>query len=171
MFSKEFRTELFNYVKECKKKCLDMENYCLMEMYEAKTFEWYSLVSNYAKNNGNTRVFDIGACLGIQGFFFRENDIDYIPVDNYADANINGFLDNLIIKSYPFKIDTCSQDMLISHLCLGYLIKEDDALEYLKDFRHIITDYKLKTAEKYFDVQKMENKIGFSMYHYARRID
>lgn len=146
---------------------LEEWSYCLTEMAEG-SFEWYQAVAKACKHEGVKRVFDIGANIGVQRYFFESLGIEYVPVDEYEMANINGSLDGLINKKYPFEIHAKEDDALISHLCIGYLVNFCDCYKKLFKFNHLFFNKEMADETKKYKKIVMNHQYYGTIYYYKK---
>lgn len=117
-------------VIECFKK-INKDNYYLDYMLEEGTVskEWYEAILEKVKKYKPKRVVDIGSGVNMFGYLFANEGIEYIGIDN--DISMNPIItDNIkfINKNYYDVREQFKDDIIISCLCVGYLIPIEDVL-------------------------------------------
>lgn len=120
----------FKEVIECFKK-INKDNYYLDYMLEEGTVskEWYEAILEKVKKYKPKRVVDIGSGVNMFGYLFANEGIEYIGIDN--DMSMKPIItDNIkfINADYYDIRDQFKDDIIISCLCVGYLIPIEDVL-------------------------------------------
>jgi len=118
--------EVIEYFKKINKN-----NYYLDYMLEEGTVskEWYEAILEKVKKYKPKRVVDIGSGVNMFGYLFANEGIEYIGIDN--DISMNPIIaDNIkfINKDYYDVKEQFKDDIIISCLCVGYLIPIKDVL-------------------------------------------
>lgn len=120
--------DVIKYLKENNNKIINDEplDYLLEESCVSK--EWYEAILEKVLKYNPKRVVDIGCCLGLYGYLFANKRIEYIgiDIDNYnrfTTDKIKFITDNYYNVREQFK-----EDIVISCLCVGYLIPVKDVI-------------------------------------------
>lgn len=138
-------------------KIYDEINYCKEEFIYANINDWYKNVALYVKNRGFETVIDIGACYGFQAENFINENLNYIGVECVKYMKDYQFMKDhekvtYILKKYPCEIEIPEKSVLVSNLCIGYLVNEEAFEEMNKTFQTVILNNKCKGLEKYYPV-------------------
>lgn len=163
----DFDKIIDDYLRICKEKALWQEEYCIYEMYPGN-FAWYKQVAEIARSLNIKTIYDVGANIGVQRYFFERYNIKYVPIDMEKMENINGSLDGLIYQKYPFKINNNEKDMLVSGLCIGFLIKDEVVLPYLKDFKYIVNSVEINGLEDQYNLEIFRDDSHESLCLYSK---
>lgn len=135
-----------NNDKEKKDYHLD---YLLEESCVSK--EWYEAILEKVLKYKPKRVVDIGCCLGLFGYVFANEGIEYIGIDD--NKGYNRFETDkieFIIDDYYNVREQFKDDIIISCLCVGYLIPIEDIVGkvlILNDGIETEEDYKCTAKE------------------------
>lgn len=105
---------------------------CKYHSYE--NLEWYKRILEKVLEDKPKRVIDIGSNLNQYGYLFANEDIEYIGIDNATCLpNKYGIMQPLITDKIKFIQadyktikDHFKDDVIISCLCVGYLIQIKD---------------------------------------------
>lgn len=123
----------FNNLKEVIKYFseLNKDNYYLDYILEEGTvsLEWYQAILEKVKKYNPKRVIDIGSNVNMFGYLFANEGIEYIGIDN--DRTMKPIIaDNIsfISANYYDIREQFKNDIIISCLCVGYLIPVEDVL-------------------------------------------
>lgn len=101
--------------------------YLLEESYVSK--DWYKAILEKVLKYNPKRVVDIGCCLGIFAYLFANEGIEYIGIDE--NTGYNRFETDkikFIIDDYYNVREQFKNDIVISCLCVGYLIPIKDVM-------------------------------------------
>ena len=125
-----------------------MEEDCISHMFECEGLKTYEKIANFAKENGFSKVFDIGCAIGHQSEVFLQSGLDYVGIE---EAPVSEFWNadkfTYISKKYPFKIIAePNKDLAVSVLCLTwncYLYEKEKTLQeqceaLQRDFKHCL---------------------------------
>ena len=104
-------------------------NYFLEYILEEGTvsLEWYQAILEKVKKYKPKRVVDIGSGVNMFGYLFANEGIEYIGIDE--DTTMNPIItDNIkfINANYYNVREQFKDDIIISCLCVGYLIPIED---------------------------------------------
>lgn len=91
--------------------------------------EWYEAILEKVKKYKPKRVIDIGSCANLFGYLFANEGIEYIGIDE--DKTLKPIeTDNIkfIHSNYYDVREQFKNDIIISCLCVGYLIPYKDVL-------------------------------------------
>ncbi len=118
--------EVLTYLEKINK-----DNYYLDYIISEGTVskEWYEAILKKVKKYSPKRVIDIGSNANIFGYLFANEGIEYIGVD--VDKTLIPITTNNIqfIHSDYYKVrEEFKNDIIISCLCVGYLIPIKDVL-------------------------------------------
>lgn len=103
----------------------DMLEYNIMEGQES--LEWYKAILEKVKKYNPERVIDIGSNLNMFGYLFANKGIEYIGIDIYKDVEpITTDKIHFMHSDYYQVRDWFKDDVIISCLCVGYLIPIKD---------------------------------------------
>ena len=121
--------DVIKYIKENNNEKVNGEptDYLLEESCVSK--EWYEAILEKVLEYKPKRVIDIGCCLGLFGYLFANNGIEYIGIDD--NKGYNRFETNkikFITDDYYNVRKQFKEDVLISCLCVGYLIPVKDVM-------------------------------------------
>lgn len=121
----------FNNLKEVTKYFAELNkgNYYLDYFLEEGTvsLEWYEAILEKVKKYKPKRVIDIGSSVNMFGYLFANEGIEYIGIDE--DPQLKPIIgDNIkfIHANYYDVRDQFKNDIIISCLCVGYLIPIED---------------------------------------------
>lgn len=150
----------FNNLKEVTKYFSELNkgNYYLDYILEEGTvsLEWYEAILERVKEYKPKRVIDIGSGVNMFGYLFANEGIEYIGIDE--DITMKPIItDNIkfINANYYDVREQFKDDIIISCLCVGYLIPIEDVLGKVlivndsigktnKDFKCLAKEIKLK---------------------------
>ena len=123
----------FNNLKEVTQyfSKINKDNYYLDYILEEGTvsLEWYQAILEKVKKYNPKRVIDVGCGVNMFGYLFANEGIEYIGIDEEKDLQpiiadkISFIHDNYYNVKEQFK-----DDIIISCLCVGYLIPVKDVL-------------------------------------------
>lgn len=123
----------FNNLKEVTKYFSELNkgNYYLDYILAEGTvsLEWYETILEKVKQYKPKRVIDIGSGVNMFGYLFANEGIEYIGIDE--DISMKPIIaDNIkfINKNYYNVREQFKDDIIISCLCVGYLIPIEDVL-------------------------------------------
>lgn len=116
--------EVTNYFSKINKG-----NYFLEYILEEGTvsLEWYQAILEKVKKYKPKRVVDIGSGVNMFGYLFANEGIEYIGIDE--DTQLKPIITNnikFINKNYYDVRKKFKNDIIISCLCVGYLIPIED---------------------------------------------
>lgn len=117
--------DVIKYLKEHNKENYYLD-YLLEEGCESK--EWYEAILKEALQYKPKRVIDVGCSLGLFAYLFAEKGIKYVGID---EENYNRFENDkisFITANYYDIKEQFKNDVIISCLCVGYLIPIKDVL-------------------------------------------
>lgn len=139
----------FNNLKEVTKYFSELNkgNYYLDYILEEGTvsLEWYEAILEKVKEYKPKRVIDIGSGVNMFGYLFANEGIEYIGIDE--DITMKPIItDNIkfINANYYNVREQFKDDIIISCLCVGYLIPIKDVLGKV-----LIVNDSIGTNEKY----------------------
>lgn len=123
----------FNNLKEVTKYFSELNkgNYYLDYILAEGTvsLEWYEAILEKVKEYKPKRVIDIGSGVNMFGYLFANEGIEYIGIDE--DITMKPIItDNIkfINANYYDVKEQFKNDIIISCLCVGYLIPIEDVL-------------------------------------------
>lgn len=123
----------FNNLKEVTKYFSELNkgNYYLDYILAEGTvsLEWYEAILEKVKKYKPKRVIDIGSGVNMFGYLFANEGIEYIGIDE--DTTMKPIItDNIkfINTNYYNVREQFKDDIIISCLCVGYLIPIEDVL-------------------------------------------
>lgn len=123
----------FNNLKEVTKyfEELNQDNYYLDYILAEGTtsLEWYKAILKTVKKYKPKRVIDVGSSVNMFGYLFANEGIQYIGVD--IDRTLNPIITDKIFfinDNYYNVRERFKDDIIISCLCVGYLIPIKDVL-------------------------------------------
>lgn len=123
----------FNNLKEVTKYFSELNkgNYYLDYILAEGTvsLEWYEAILEKVKKYKPKRVIDIGSGVNMFGYLFANEGIEYIGIDE--DITMKPIItDNIkfINANYYDVREQFKDDIIISCLCVGYLIPIEDVL-------------------------------------------
>lgn len=91
--------------------------------------EWYEAILEKVKKYKPKRVIDIGSNVNMFGYLFANEGIEYIGIDEDMSLKpIEGENIKFIHADYYDVRDQFKDDIIISCLCVGYLIPVEDVL-------------------------------------------
>lgn len=116
--------EAINYIKEMNKG----NEYLEYNLEEGTiSLEWYKAILEEVKKYNPKRVIDIGSNVNMFGYLFANEGIEYIGVERHADLiPIENEMIKFINKDYYEVREEFKNDIIISCLCVGYLIPIKD---------------------------------------------
>lgn len=135
--------DVFNYLDIINDVNDDIYLDCKWHSYDNE--EWYKRILEKVLEDKPKRVIDIGSNLNQYGYLFANEDIEYIGIDNATCLpNKYGLMQPLITDKIkfiqaPYEIvkDYFKDDVIISCLCVGYLVP----IEEVQCKRLIINDF------------------------------
>lgn len=144
--------EVIEYFKE-----LNKGNYYLEYILEEGTVskEWYEAILEKVKKYNPKRVIDVGSNVNMFGYLFANEGIEYIGIDN--DMTMKPIIaDNIkfINADYYDVREQFKDDIIISCLCVGYLIPIED----VKGKILIVNELKLNSVCTAKEIKLEENK-------------
>lgn len=93
------------------------------------SLEWYEAILEKVKKYNPKRVIDVGSNINLFGYIFANEGIEYIGIDNYKDVEpIQTDKIKFIYANYYDVREQFKNDIIISCLCVGYLIPCKDIL-------------------------------------------
>lgn len=93
------------------------------------SLEWYEAILEKVKKYNPKRVIDVGSNINLFGYLFANEGIEYIGIDNYKDVEpIQTNKIKFIHANYYDVKEKFKDDIIISCLCVGYLIPCKDIL-------------------------------------------
>lgn len=123
----------FNNLKEVTKyfEELNQDNYYLDYILAEGTtsLEWYKAILKTVKKYKPKRVIDVGSSVNMFGYLFANEGIQYIGVD--VDRTLKPIITDKIFfinDNYYNVREKFKDDIIISCLCVGYLIPIKDVL-------------------------------------------
>lgn len=118
------------YFKKINNYGTDKEPYYLRYELEEGTIslEWYEAILEKVKKYNPKRVIDIGSNVNLYGYLFANEGIEYIgiDIDTIGCKPIETEYIKFIKANYYDIRDNYKDDVIISCLCVGYLIPEKD---------------------------------------------
>lgn len=92
--------------------------------------EWYEAIANKIKQKGIKRIVDIGSNMNFFGYLFAKEGIEYIGIDKFTDGlkPVEGENIKFIKADYYDVREKYKDEVIISCLCVGYLIPVEDVL-------------------------------------------
>lgn len=106
---------------------IDMLQYNIEE--GSISLEWYEAILKKVKKYNPKRVIDVGSNINLFGYLFANEGIEYIGIDNYKDVEpIQTNKIKFIHANYYDVREKFKDDIIISCLCVGYLIPCKDIL-------------------------------------------
>ena len=90
--------------------------------------EWYEMIAMVVKKMGIKRVIDVGSNMNFFGYLFAREGIEYIGIDNWMDElkPVEGKNIKFIETNYYDVREEYKDEVIISCLCIGYLIPKED---------------------------------------------
>lgn len=90
--------------------------------------EWYEMIAMVVKKMGIKRVIDVGSNMNFFGYLFAREGIEYIGIDNWTDElkPVEGNNIKFIETNYYDVREEYKDEVIISCLCIGYLIPKED---------------------------------------------
>lgn len=142
--------DVIKYIQKNNNKKVNGEpiDYLLEESCVSK--EWYEAILEKVLKYRPKRVIDIGCCLGLFGYLFANKGIEYIGIDI---DDYNRFTTDKIkfIKTNYYDVrEQFKDDIIISCLCVGYLISVKDVIGkvlIVNSDNGSTTDYKCTAKE------------------------
>ena len=93
------------------------------------SLEWYKAILEKVKRYKPKRVIDVGSNINLFGYLFANEGIEYIGIDKYKDIEpIQIDKIKFIHNDYYNIKEKFKNDIIISCLCIGYLIPYKDVL-------------------------------------------
>ena len=106
---------------------IDMLQYNIEE--GSISLEWYEAILEKVKKYNTKRVIDVGSNINLFGYLFANEEIEYIGIYNYKDVEpIQTNKIKFIHANYYDVREKFKNDIIISCLCVGYLIPCKDIL-------------------------------------------
>lgn len=95
----------------------------------SQSLEWYEAILKKVKKYNPKRVVDIGSNLNMFGYLFENEGIEYIGIEIIKEANpLETEKIKFIHDDYYNVKEEFKDDIIISCLCVGYLIPVKDVL-------------------------------------------
>lgn len=121
--------EAIKYVYEINKNCNEDEIFHLDYNIDegSCSIKWYEAILEEVKKLKPKRVIDIGSNLNLFGYLFANEGIEYIGIDMWK--NIKPIQTNkikFINEDYYNVRELFKNDIIISNLCVSYLIPIED---------------------------------------------
>ena len=90
--------------------------------------EWYEMIAMVVKKMGIKRVIDVGSNMNFFGYLFAREGIEYIGIDNWTNElkPVEGKNIKFIETNYYDVREEYKDEVIISCLCIGYLIPKED---------------------------------------------
>lgn len=90
--------------------------------------EWYEMIAMVVKKMGIKRVIDVGSSMNFFGYLFAREGIEYIGIDSWRDElkPVEGKNIKFIESNYYDVREEYKDEVIISCLCIGYLIPKED---------------------------------------------
>ncbi|MFW6028720.1 MAG: hypothetical protein ACOCRO_00555 [Halanaerobiales bacterium] len=144
----------------------------------------YLEMLNICQENNIVKVYDVGCGYGWQSEIFLRGGVKYTGIEvakhTYWKENMTEDI-NYINKEYPFKIDSKSNEAVVSNMCISWncYLKDSDTLEkqvnaISRDFNQAIL-YLSKDRTKYFINEfkccKVLQDDTFSKFVYLKKED
>ena len=93
------------------------------------SLEWYQAILEQVKKYNPKRVVDIGSNLNMFGFLFANEGIEYIGIEKYKEnLPVETDIIKFINADYYDVKEQFKDDIIISCLCVGYLIPVKDVI-------------------------------------------
>lgn len=93
------------------------------------SLEWYQAILEQVKKYNPKRVVDIGSNLNMFGFLFANEGIEYIGIEKYKEnLPVETDMIKFINADYYDVKEQFKDDIIISCLCVGYLIPVKDVI-------------------------------------------
>lgn len=93
------------------------------------SLEWYQAILEQVKKYNPKRVVDIGSNLNMFGFLFANEGIEYIGIEKYKEnLPVETDMIKFINADYYNVKERFKDDIIISCLCVGYLIPVKDVI-------------------------------------------
>ena len=109
------------------------------------SLEWYQAILEQVKKYNPKRVVDIGSNLNMFGFIFANEGIEYIGIEKYKEnLPVETDMIKFINADYYDVKEQFKDDIIISCLCVGYLIPIKDVLGKV-----LIVNHDNGTAQNY----------------------
>lgn len=147
------------YFKKINNAGTDKEPYFLdYELSEGTiSLDWYKAILEIVKKYKPKRVIDVGSNVNLYGFLFANEGIEYIGVDIGGSGCKPIETENIkyIEKNYYDIKEEYKDDIIISCLCIGYLIDYKDVL-----CKKIIVNSNTGTKENFICTAKEINLGG-----------
>lgn len=113
----------------------------------------YELLASITKALGYKKVMDIGACLGLQELYFEALGIKYEGIEISAKTEFCSDAVHYSTK-YPCSVKNEGDVLMISNLCIGFLIDLLDCLPAMKDFSGCLLNCPRFTSEQIEEIEK-----------------
>lgn len=112
--------------------------------------EWYEMIAMVVKKMGIKRVIDVGSNMNFFGYLFAREGIEYIGIDNWMDElkPVEGKNIKFIETNYYDVREEYKDEVIISCLCIGYLIPKEDVRAKLLITNGSGADNEIKIAGK-----------------------
>lgn len=135
----------------------------------------YETIAAIVKKLEVNKVIDIGACTGVQEMYFHALGIDYKGIEIMDRMEV--YSKNVQYKTaYPCSLENEEKSLLISNLCVGYLIDWLDCLPFIsKDFDACLmnvpkfTPEEKQLTEKDFDISEFVSETDGQHYIYLQK--
>ena len=112
--------------------------------------EWYEMIAMVVKKMGIKRVIDVGSGMNFFGYLFAREGIEYIGIDNWTNElkPVEGKNIKFIEANYYDVREEYKDEVIISCLCIGYLIPKEDVKAKLLITNGSGADNEIKIAGK-----------------------
>ena len=103
--------------------------YCYNRDYFYENDEWYKKILYEVMKLQPKRVIDIGSNYNVYGYMFEKVGIEYIGIEEYINPKHAPYVTDkvkFVHKNYYDVREEYKDDVIISNLCVGYLIPVED---------------------------------------------
>ena len=103
--------------------------YCYNRDYFYENDEWYKKILYEVMKLQPKRVIDIGSNYNVYGYMFENVGIEYIGIEEYINPKHVPYVTDkvkFVNKNYYDMREEYKDDVIISNLCVGYLIPIED---------------------------------------------
>ena len=103
--------------------------YCYNRDYFYENDEWYKKILYEVMKLQPKRVIDIGSNYNVHGYMFENVGIEYIGIEEYLNPKHTPYVTDkvkFVHKNYYDVREEYKDDVIISNLCVGYLIPVED---------------------------------------------
>lgn len=114
----------------------------------------YELLASITKELGYKKVMDIGACLGVQKLYFDALGIQYEGIELSSKTEFCSDAVHYSTK-YPCTLKNNGDVLMISNLCIGFLIDFLECLPHMaEDFHGCLLNCPRFTPEQIGEIEK-----------------